>query len=69
MPPSDLLERLHPSVRETFIPLEGTDITLHLPGDAVAVARDILASLPSRSTTHIQDSTFDEAAEHAAEPA
>lgn len=46
--PNDILDRLHPSLRETFIPITA-DITLLLPGDVVAVAHDILASLTSNS--------------------
>lgn len=57
--PNDVLDHLHPSLRESFIPIEA-DIALHLPGDVVSAVRDILT--PSHSH---QDSTFEEAQLHA----
>lgn len=66
MQPDAILDRLHPSLRASFIPLEGTDIALHFPGGTETVVRDLyrLASLtyPNNSTTH-------EAADHARESA
>lgn len=53
MSPDAILPRLHPSLRETFIPLEGTDIALHFPGGTEAVVRDLyrLASLTYPNNT------------------
>lgn len=56
-------DRLHPSLRESFIPLEGTDIALHFPGGTEAVVRDLyrLASLTQSNSIPAPEPTKESA--------
>lgn len=65
MTQEEIRARLHPSLRESFIPIEA-DIALHLPGDVVSAVRDILTpestladdtKQPERTTREETDET------------